>query len=1373
MHIILNSAINNYLITMVRHGLFKAFRRNAHWIGTSLFAFLLMFPFLAQAGRGKDKGYYVKKDTWASTLVASKKAYVDFIEKLNFTPVASVVKKQKDKPSAISADISDLNTMVLVVHGDKNGNGYDHGIWGNAKLIDRKGNVTWLDDIDWESAKVGARRPMKGASLLGEKANVGGKVFEHCIGAHAYSEIVYKLDKKYVRFEAEVGIDTRGGNWRSSAKFMVLAATPGSVLSKVAKDFPNEAYLFSKYAKGSADKYLDTPGTEFERKIVNKALGDLDDDKFFRDQALKLKGQNAGAEAFLNLFTKVNSVVEAQDRLSMLDFEAMRLSIENMSKEFKGKYNGKKYLGELQRKEAEYDKVKKDLYRGEASAIEWIAKTETFKREALMANPLLDFDKLLVVRHKLGNKARSKYPNAPDMALPKNNWKTIGSTSSPDKGWDAQIAVLSNLRGDVDSKTIYKPEKPHAITDLDLHFDADKIMFTSATDKGRWGLFEVDSDGSNLRQISPTKYDDLDFYDACYLPDGKVAMVSNVSMQGVPCVNGSDPVGSMCKLDPETRKFKQINFGQDNDWDPVVLPNGRIMYLRWEYTDNVHYYTRVLMHMNPDGTGKKEYYGSASYWPNTIFDAKPIPGHKTKLIGIVSGHHGVGRSGELVIFDPAVGRFEADGAIQRIPGRGKKIVPIVKDRLVDGVWPQFVNPYPLDGNYFLVTGKMKPGGLWGLYLVDTFDNITLVKEYEGEGIRDVFPMRKRKTPPVIPSKVNPTKKDATVYVADIYEGRGMKGVARGTVKSIRVFAYKFAYNRSKSNNDAMGVESAWDVKRVLGTVPVYEDGSAMFKIPANTAISLQPLDEHGQAMQVMRSWLTAMPGETLSCIGCHEDQNTVPVPKRTIASTKSPVEITPFYGDVRPFSFVNEVQPVLDAKCVGCHNGNDPELPNFADKSTLPYRNVSRSYFDLQKFVRRPGPESDLNVLTPMDFHASTSELVSKLNKGHHNVKLTQEERDRLITWIDLNVPYHADFLGVTEYRGNNQKDRRVELMKEINNMEYTAEVELAKANAAREARGPIEPILPEPVPAPKYKKVKARNWPFDTSKAKAMQAKAGSETKTIDLGNGQSIELVKIPAGEFVMGSEDVDAEALPKTRIKVKKSYWMAKYEVSNGQVRALLPEHNSRVMDQHWKDHTRPGYEANRNDQPAIRVTWQQANEFCELLSKKTGLKVKLPTEAQWEWACRAGSDSDMAYGDPTANFTAYANLADESLRDMAVMGVDPKPISRKRSDFKFHDYLPKVEGMDDGAMLQSVPGKYKPNAWGLYDMHGNVAEWTRSDYIPYPYTNKDGRNDGNLKTAKVIRGGSFMERPREAAAGYRKGYPTWQQVYNVGFRIVIEE
>ena len=131
--------------------------------------------------------------------------------------------------------------------------------------------------------------------------------------------------------------------------------------------------------------------------------------------------------------------------------------------------------------------------------------------------------------------------------------------------------------------------------------------------------------------------------------------------------------------------------------------------------------------------------------------------------------------------------------IQELPFRGRPIIPEGKDELVNGVWPQFIKPYPLTDETFLVTAKLSPYSRWGIYLVDIFDNLTLITEQEGEGLTAPIPLKKTETPPIIPSKIKPGEKDATVFIQDIYEGEGTQGVPRGTIKSLRIFAYEYAY----------------------------------------------------------------------------------------------------------------------------------------------------------------------------------------------------------------------------------------------------------------------------------------------------------------------------------------------------------------------------------------------------------------------------------------------------------------------------------------------------------------------------------------------------------------------------------------------------
>jgi formylglycine-generating enzyme required for sulfatase activity len=781
------------------------------------------------------------------------------------------------------------------------------------------------------------------------------------------------------------------------------------------------------------------------------------------------------------------------------------------------------------------------------------------------------------------------------------------------------------------------------------------------------------------------------------------------------------------------------------------------MYSRWEYSDTPHYFSRLLFSMNPDGTQQFELYGSNSYWPNSTFYARPCPGHPTKVVAVISGHHGVPRMGELIVFDPAKGRHEASGVVQRIPGYGKKVEPVIADGLVNGSWPKFLHPFPLSDKYFLVSCQKTSRDTWGLYLVDVFDNMLKLHAEPGYAIFEPVPLRKTPRPPAIPDKVDLKRKDAILYVANIYEGPGLRGVPRGTVKKLRLFAFHYAYYRM-GGHIHIGIDGPWDVHRILGTVPVDEDGSAMFRVPANTPISLQPVDKDGKALQVMRSWLTAMPGEFLSCVGCHEKQSDTAGHKYHSATARKPEEIAPWHGPARGFSFRREVQPVLDKYCVSCHNGARKGLPDFRVDGTAKFRNFTPSYVALHRYVRRPGPESDYHLLSPLEYHADTSELIQMLRKGHGRVKLDAEAWDRLITWIDVNVPDKGTW---GEHRGiaGNIHERRLAMARAYAGLNTDPEA-VVKTPAA-----PVKPVKPGPPPKRPTTVPDVPGWPFDAAEAKRRQqaalrrisGQAAEKTEmSVDLGNGLKLDLVLVPAGEFVMGDHDGWPDEWPKARVRIAEPFWMGKFEVTNDQYACFDPTHDSRYISVYNKDQGNRGEPAFREKQPVIRVSWQQAMGFCEALSRKTGMKFSLPTEAQWEYACRAGTETPMNYGAVDADFSKHANLADSRVNNLC-----------RRDSPK---WIPSIATVNDGSVVTDNVGKYTPNAWGLYDMHGNAAEWTRSTHKPYPYNPDDGRDAGNGDGPKVVRGGSFYDRPKRGRSSFRLDYPSWRGVYNVGFRVV---
>jgi formylglycine-generating enzyme required for sulfatase activity len=270
-----------------------------------------------------------------------------------------------------------------------------------------------------------------------------------------------------------------------------------------------------------------------------------------------------------------------------------------------------------------------------------------------------------------------------------------------------------------------------------------------------------------------------------------------------------------------------------------------------------------------------------------------------------------------------------------------------------------------------------------------------------------------------------------------------------------------------------------------------------------------------------------------------------------------------------------------------------------------------------------------------------------------------------------------------------------------------------------------------------------------------------------IPVGGDQTLRLVRIPAGQFVMGSNTETLAEAPAHVVTIDKPFYMGTTEITMGMMQQFDPTFENGVYDMHYKDQVRRGYFVNGANFPAIRVSYEKAEAFCQWLSEKTGKKVRLPTEAEWEYACRAGTTTPMYFGDYNTDFSQYENLADVTMKRLAVHGIDPMPI---RNPDRFWDYEKKDPRFNDGVLHLANVGSYKPNAFGLYDMHGNVAEWTSSPFVAYP--NGTGCEAFDA-TKRVVRGGSWYQRQMRATSAWRWAYPTWQRPFDVGFRVVIED
>ena len=964
-----------------------------------------------------------------------------------------------------------------------------------------------------------------------------------------------------------------------------------------------------------------------------------------------------------------------------VSLQALRRAIEDLCHDFPQRYpQGPEFLrrlGELERRAADHpddETLRRD--------------TAALAREALLANPLLDFDGLLLVRRR---KHDGMFVNGSARWYPKS-------------GFDDEVLLLSRPGGDGKLTSVYRPAGPVLVGEMDLHWDADRMLLTTIGSKNCFHVFELNLATKALRQITPEEFPDIDYYDPCYLPNGNILFTSTSNYQGTPCnrVGNTETLGLMT---PEG-KIRRLGFDQEFNWFPRVMNDGRVMYARWEYCDLPHTFSGMLFHMNPDGTGQRELYGSGAYWPNRIFYARPIPGHPSRFLGIVKGHHDEGSYGNLVLFDAGKGRRQTDGAVQRIPGHGKAVEPVFADWMNKvASWARFIHPYPLSEKYFLVSAQMPstPDGMnyrgkFGIYLVDVFDNIVPICTEPDSNLFEPVPVRRRPKPPVVPEQVDLSRTDAVVNLQDVYAGPGLKGVPRGTVKKLRVFTYHFSYRGTGGEWDRVGMDGPWEPKRVLGTVPVEDDGSAHFRVPANTPISVQPLDGEGKAVQLMRSWFTAMPGERVSCVGCHETQLTSPAPGSGAAMRRQPSE----FGSL-----------TLAAK-------------------------FTPSYRALVPLVRNVSLEPDRAMLMPCEFHADTTRLVQMLRKGHHGVKLDSESWDRLVTWIDLNCPAHGTWheavVAVSATEVLRLRDRRRELLVRF----AVGRDEDPEAVPPAPAKKP-DPIVPPPEPAPE--KVVCPGWPFDAAEAKRRQSAAAQTTRSVDLGGGVRLEMVYVPAGEFVMGDKDGTSDERPLARVRIDRPFWMSRFEITNRQFQQFDPAHDSgleRVGFLHYSLERR-GAPMNGPHQPVVRVSWRQAMEFCRWLSHKAGQHFILPTEAQWEYACRAGADGPLG-----CELTKARVYVPQDLHTWA------KPPTWT---YYSHDI-----------------GQGPANAWGLCDMQGNVAEWTLSTSRPYPYGDDDGRNTKLPDGRKVVRGGSFCDRPERCRSAFRLDYSAWQRVFNVGFRVV---
>ena len=237
-------------------------------------------------------------------------------------------------------------------------------------------------------------------------------------------------------------------------------------------------------------------------------------------------------------------------------------------------------------------------------------------------------------------------------------------------------------------------------------------------------------------------------------------------------------------------------------------------------------------------------------------------------------------------------------------------------------------------------------------------------------------------------------------------------------------------------------------------------------------------------------------------------------------------------------------------------------------------------------------------------------------------------------------------------------------------------------------------------------------------------------------------IEFVFIKGGCFMMGDETAEEDEKPVHEVCVD-DFYMSKYEITNEQFWNYNLTHNSSYFG---------GLFLNAPMFPVVNVSWFDAETFTKWLSQRTGVKYRLPTEAEWEYAARGGANSSRFWGDSPDDACSYANVADKSTKSHFFM-------------------INEIHNCDDGYKAVSPVGRFKPNKFGLYDMLGNVWEWVSDWYKKEYYSESPKKNPKGPQTgeAKVIRGGSWYNEPPFIRLSIRDAIEPSGKDFNIGFRI----
>ncbi len=551
------------------------------------------------------------------------------------------------------------------------------------------------------------------------------------------------------------------------------------------------------------------------------------------------------------------------------------------------------------------------------------------------------------------------------------------------------------------------------IRDPQVHYDARKLIFAYLPKgKRHYSLYEINLDGTGLKQltgrgedVSPGMEDDSvysppgwDDYEPTYLPDDQIIFCSTRANRYVQC--WLTPVGTLHKCDADGSNIRGLSANVEQDNTPWVLSNGQLVYMRWEYVDRYHLGYHHLWSMNADGTRQMVLYGNQIN-RGVILAPKPVPQSPKLVVTWSPGHGQREHYGRTALIDPRLGPDDPEG-VQYV-SRGNV----------------HCDPWALSEKHFLVANKTAIEMLNDRGETEVLYRLPEELARQGYWIGEPRPVMKRPREPLTADETDPSVSHGSLALVNIYEGRKMRGVKPGTVKSLLVYEVlpkPINYSGAMSEMSAGGTFS---VERLIGSVPVSEAGSAYFKLPALRSFLFLAMDDRGRCVKRMHSFTSVMPGETTTCIGCHEPRTAAPSVDDRLQLARfmrsRPVDPRPVAGVPEIFDYLRDIQPILDEHCLQCHNHDREEggfniSGHWGPLYPIGYIQMSwRQLFGDNRIIL-PYSEHSKSNFAPYQIGTGSSRLLRQIEEGHEGVDMPQPQQKIIRYWLDAGANYAGTY---------------------------------------------------------------------------------------------------------------------------------------------------------------------------------------------------------------------------------------------------------------------------------------------------------------------------------------------------------------------------